>query len=139
MSEYGVISKITDIEKVFDFLDDGRKGGSDASQIIHFAVAAKDTKKIQCRHFTFTVYKKGTCHITFSNLEVLHKFNLFAAQNKKWLPPVYGKKRYKDMTEDERRVIDSFEGVESYENVMNHADYYLSVDAEKPLLIRGAQ
>lgn len=117
--------KLRDIEKVFNFLDGGVVEGMDVMEVIKAARAEGKTKNIQCKHFLITFYKKGTAHITFTNLDVLHRFNLFAAQGKNWLPPCYGKKRYNDMTAEEKATIDSFEGKESYENVLRRRDYFL--------------
>lgn len=119
---YEVESKIADIEKVFDFLDGGIHEGESAINAIRNAYS---TRNIQCKYFKVTFYKKGTCHIVFTDEAVLHKFILFAARGKNWLPPCYGKKQYADMTKAEKAVIDSFEGEESYNNVMEHSDYYL--------------
>jgi hypothetical protein len=71
-----------------------------------------------------TFYKKGTCHIEFTNLDLLAKFNLFASQRKGWLPPSYGKKTYNDMTREEKAVVDDFEGQQEYNKVMQNKDYY---------------
>lgn len=135
LDEYSVTSKIADIEKVFDFLDGGRSIGVDSETQLRMAARAGITRNIQCKYFTVTFYKKGTCHVVFTNLDVLHKFNLFAAKDKNWLPPCYGKKRYKDMTPEEKAVIDSFEGEKSYAQVMQRADYFLQTS--QPMMLLG--
>ena len=135
---YEVQRKISDIEKVFDFLDGGVSIGVDSTTALKNAAAADVSRNIQCRFFKLTFYKKGTCHITFTNLDVLHKFNLFAARNKNWLPPCYGKKFYKDMTPEEKAVIDSFEGEKSYEQVLQRRDYFLQT-AQTMMLMGGAE
>src|SRR5699024_2734056 len=71
-------------------------------------------QNIQLRYFNATFYKKGTCHIEFTNEDVLKSFNLFASQKKSWLPPSYGKKSYRDMSAADKKVVDSFEGEASY-------------------------
>ena len=68
------------------------------------------TQKIQLHYFTATFYKTGTCHLEFTNTDVLKSFNLYAGQRKRWLPPTYGKKSYHDMAAADRRVVDSYEG-----------------------------
>ncbi|GED72545.1 hypothetical protein BRE01_62470 [Brevibacillus reuszeri] len=68
---------------------------------------------------------KGTCHIEFKNMELLHKFNLYGSQKRNWLPPTYGKVKYKDMTKEDREVIDQFEGEQSYNKVLNNQSYYI--------------
>ena len=66
---------------------------------------------------------------------MLEKFNLFASQKKGWLPPNYGRKRYRDMSEEEKAVVDSFQGREKYEEVMARADYYLNAGANQMLML----
>lgn len=51
--------------------------------------------------------------------------NIFAAQQRGWLPPSYGKTSYKDMDDESRAVIDSFQGEEAYGEVMRQPDKYL--------------
>ena len=80
------------------------------------------------------IYKKGTAHLVFKDLDLLEKFNLFACQKKGWLPPTYGKKRYKDMSAEEKAVVDSFQGKAKYEEIMARADYYLNAGANQMML-----
>lgn len=86
---------------------------------------ANQTKKIPLQYFTVTFYKKGTCHIEFTNLELLKKLNIYGSQKKGWLPPSYGKKIYEEMSKEEQEVIDVFEGKNSYKKVMERSSYYL--------------
>lgn len=105
---------------------------------LRWARALEISRKIHCTYFDVTFYKKGTCHIEFTDLDALEKFNLFAAKNKNWLPPCYGKKAYQDMTKEEQAVVDSFQGKERYAYVMQHADYFLASASETlPLLTAG--
>lgn len=123
---YGnVFDKLTDIEKVFNYLDNCLTEEIDIKEALKFAEHYEDTKKIELKYFYVTFYKKGTCHLEFKNLELLHKFNVFGSQRKNWLPPCYGKAQYKDMTEEEKTVINEFEGKESYNKVMFNKDYYI--------------
>lgn len=117
--------KIADIEKVFDFLS-GEASGYFSDNSLKRAEKEGQTKKIPLKYFNVTFYKKGTMHIEFTDMDVLQKFNLFAARDKNWLPPVYGKKRYQDMTQEEKKVIDSFEGEDSYNHVLERREYFLS-------------
>ena len=114
---YTIVEPILDIEKVFDYLNGTPQRKSDLLHILEKAEKEKQSKKIECHYFTLTFYKKGTCHIVFKDLELLKKFNIFGSQKKGWLPPCYGKKKYSDMTIEEKKVIDEFEGAETYQNV----------------------
>ena len=52
-----------------------------------------------------------------------------------WLPPSYGRKKYEDMDEKERAVIDDFQGKEDYEKVMqNPSNYVIEASQLRPLL-----
>ena len=128
--DYRVIDKLSDIEKVFDYLDGGRSDHVSLKKALQDAETAGISRNIQLKYFTVSLFKKGTCHIQFTNLELLKKFNLFGSQRKGWLPPSYGKVKYEDMGQDERAVIDDFEGKDEYNKVCRNKDYYLykSVD-----------
>jgi len=107
----------------------------DVAEIVQEVKKTGNARNVQFKYFKATFYKKGTCHITFTNPDVLAKFNLFAAQNKNWLPPSFGKKHYKQMDDEERAVVDSFTGGEKeYEQMLARSDYYFA-DAQKPFLL----
>ena len=112
--------KIANIEKTLHFLD--TNGTAYNGDYLRAALkAAEDsgqTTKIKLHYFNATFYKKGTCHIEFTNADVLKSFNIFASQKKGWLPPSYGKKAYHDMSAADRAVVDSFEGETSYNDTM---------------------
>lgn len=124
-ANYEIIEKLTDIEKALDYLSGSSGNERGIRETLHEAEKIGQTKKIPLKYFTVTFYKKGTCHIEFTDLELLKKLNIFGSQQKGWLPPAYGKKSYSDMDEEEKKVIDEFEGVESYMETMTNSDYYL--------------
>ena len=121
---YKVFEKLNDIEKVFNYLS-GVPDERSLGIILQNAKDVQQTKNIDCKYFTVNFYKKGTCHITFKDEELLKKFNIFGSQKKGWLPPCYGKKPYEDMTEEEKRVIDEFDGKERYVEVFSNSNKYL--------------
>lgn len=124
-TRYDVKSKLQDIEKCFNYLDGGLTEAIDLEKALQAAEDEQETKNIQLKYFSVTFYKKGTCHITFKNEELLKKFNIFGSQHKGWLPPAYGKKKYQDMTQEEKAVVNDFEGEQEYNKVMLNKDYYL--------------
>ncbi len=128
---YSVYRRFADIEKVFDFLDSGRTNWTGSlDNALRLAEATGNTRNIDTKYFTATFYKKGTAHLVFKDMELLEKFNLFAGQKKGWLPPSYGKKQYADMSKEEQHVVDSFQGRERYEHVMDHKDYFLTENSQ---------
>lgn len=124
-TDYKVLDKLTDIEKCFNYLDGGLTEALDLQEQLKFAEGCGETKKIPLKYFKVTFYKKGTCHIEFNNLELLKKFNIFGSQHKGWLPPSYGKKTYKDMTQEEKAVVNEFEGQEEYKKTLANKNYYI--------------
>lgn len=124
-SDYKVTEKLKDMEKCFNYLDGGLTDAVNLEESLKFAEEYGETKDIQLKYFSITFYKKGTCHITFNNDELLKKFNIFGSQHKGWLPPHYGKTAYKDMTPEEKTVVNEFEGEEEYSKVLNNTNYYL--------------
>lgn len=124
-TDCNVVSKLQDMEKCFNYLDGGLTEAVDLEESLKFAEEYGETKNIQLKYFTVTFYKKGTCHITFNNEELLKKFNIFGSQHKGWLPPSYGKKSYKEMTPEEKAVVNEFEGEKEYNKVISNKGYYL--------------
>lgn len=118
-SHHSVVERIADIEKSLAYLDGQTKVSMDEiQQILKEAEMAGQTKNIQFRYFSLTFYKKGTCHLRFHDMNILKRFNVFAARGKGWLPPSYGKSAYSEMNEDERAVVDAFEGKAAYNETM---------------------
>jgi hypothetical protein len=129
-TDYKVIDKLTDIEKVFNYLDNGQTEEIDITETLKMVEHYGETKKIELKYFYITFYKKGTCHIEFKDMDILQKFNLFGSQKLNWLPPSYGKVKYNDMTNEEKEVINQFEGEQSYNKVMTNKSYYIMDTSE---------
>ena len=135
-TNHDTVRKLQDIEKCFNYLDGGLTEAVDLEESLKFAEEYGETKDIQLKYFTVTFYKKGTCHITFDNEELLKKFNIFGSQHKGWLPPSYGKKTYKDMTAEEKAVVNEFDGEKEYNKIISNSKYYL-FDAVNLDLLEG--
>jgi hypothetical protein len=132
--DYQVKNKLADIEKVFDYLDGARTDHIDLETELKRAGSVGQTSKIPLKYFKITFYKKGTAHIEFTNPDLLKKFNLFGSQRKGWLPPSYGKATYEDMTQEEKTVVDEFEGAAEYRKVLAQKDYFICKSIELPML-----
>ncbi len=117
---------LEDIERILNFLDGGMTQEIDFWHSLENCFNQGITKNIQLKYFKATFYKKGTIHLVFTCPELIERFNIYAAQNKSWLPPSYGKKQYKDLTESEKSVIDSFQGEKAYTKIIENASYYLA-------------
>jgi hypothetical protein len=124
---------LADVEKVFNYLDGNMTCPVDIDAALNEAARSGSTKNIQLKFFDVTFYKKGTMHLKFRDQILLDRFNIYCSQNKNWLPPAYGRKKYAEMSEDERVVIDAFNGngekgsaQERYDSIVTHAGYYLA-------------
>lgn len=126
---------LEDIEKILNFLDGGMTLEVDLWRMLETCFNQGITKNIQLKYFKATFYKKGTVHLVFTCPELIERFNIYAAQNKKWLPPTYGKKAYSDMNREEKEVIDSFQGEEAYGEIMKKSSYYLAPVTGNTLLM----
>jgi len=134
-SARGAYDAIMDIEKVFRYLDGRSLMQVDLHSILRCAEAEGRTKNIECDYFSLTFYKKGTVHIKFTDQEIIDRFNIYAAQNRNWLPPYYGKESYEEMPEEARAVIDDFQGKDAYAKVMANKDFYLAEIGTSPMAL----
>ena len=123
---YDARKALEDIERILNFLDGHMTADVDSWSALESNFKNGITKNIEMKYFKATFYKKGTVHLTFTCPELIDRFNIYAAQNKNWLPPSYGKKSYKDMTADEKKVVDSFQGEKAYNEIMAKSGYYLA-------------
>lgn len=135
LSEYEVKKFLDDIQKVLDFLDRGQTDwGSNLSLEIAIANSHRSGfRKVETHYFYATFYKKGTVHVSFKPemMHVIDRLNIFAAMEKTWLPPYYGKVRYEEMDEEGKSVINSFHGdvrnpQEEYAKVVKNPENYLT-------------
>lgn len=117
--------KLADIEKVLNYLDNGETDGVNMRSFLFGAKEDGKTRNIRLKYFTVTFYKKGTCHLTFTNERLLKKLNIFGSQRKGWLPKGYARRKYEEMSAEEQSVIESFEGRESYNASVMESAYYL--------------
>lgn len=121
-----VTKQINDIVKSLKYLD----GNSEPFSCNDIIDKIKDDpakhKNIELPYINITFYKKGTCHIVFTDEKLLKRFNIFGSQKKGWLPPSYGKASYQEMNQEDKNIVDEFQGKEDYENTLLEKDYYLS-------------
>ena len=140
---YGVnmqyaLQKIADIEKTLNYLDCGETQDVGDQASLREYLYNHETYNIPLKYFTVTFYKKGTCHITFTNERLLKKLNIFGSQRKGWLPKGYARKRYEELNAEEQAVIDSFEGREAYNDTVMESQYYLfDAGRSMPMLTSG--
>lgn len=139
-SDRSVYKKLDDLEKCLAFLQIGESEyiyDIDLNNQLKVYQEQQVTRKMQFRYFDVDVFKKGTMHIKFRDMELLKRFNIYGCQRKGWLPPSYGKKSYKDMNAEEKQVIDEYEGQQEYEKVYNNRENYILDVGQRMLLTDG--
>lgn len=145
---YEAYDLLADLEKALDYLtaSPGDEGNF-LERRLNQAERDGVTRNINLRYFKVTFYKKGTCHITFHEQEVVDKLNIFCARHKNWLPPCYGRKAYADMDAEEKAVVDGLHGdgsegsgAKMYAKVLAKPEYYLAEpsDGQDALPLLGA-
>lgn len=139
---YAAYEKLADIEKALNYLDGNMSAEVDLYSVLERANQRGQTRNIPCKFFDVTFFKKGTMHIKWTNLELLDRFNIYCGKEKNWLPPSYGKKKYRDMDPDEQAVVDSFHGdntpgsgEQAYAQIIARSDYYLAPATQAQLAL----
>lgn len=131
---------LSDLEKSLDYLGGEGPDGYDLNARLEWAKQSGQTRNIQLKYFAIDIFKKGTTHIKFypETMPLVERLNIYASQKKGWLPPRYGKARYKDMNDMEQMVVDSFHGNDTkgsgekaYAEVMANAAFYLAEPTQK--------
>lgn len=105
-------STLSDFDKVANYFD-GMDSYLSLTQAIEKAFAEGECSG-QSTYFKFKCHKKGTIHLEFLDMDVLRRFNVVACRGKGWLPGDYGSKAYAQLSLDEKAIVDSFEGKDSY-------------------------
>lgn len=140
-SGYKMYDALDELEKVFTYLDGGATEGKTLSEVREENCYKKsyDGDSIEFKYFRVEPKKKGTLHVWFKDLELLKKFNIFGANKKGWLPDGYGKKAYKDMTKEEKAVIDDFQGEKDYNEVIRNNNYYMHLSTTTMLQLTAEE
>lgn len=136
---YSISEKFTDMEKAFNYLAGCPGADIHLERILQVAENNQQTKNIPCKYFDLTFYKKGTVHITFKDMDLLKKLNIFGCKGKNMLPPRYGKVPYEDMTAEEKAVVNEFNGgAEEYMKVYLQRDKFIVQNPMDLLLLPEA-
>ena len=136
---YRVRETLSDIEKAMNYLDSGRTEHFEMACVLERAAKTGLTKNINTKFFWVTCYKKGTCHLTFKDMDLLKKFNIYCGKKKNWLPGDYGQKPYSHLSKEEMDIVESFEGVDSYMDTHLNKDFYLQGTGDMLMLGAGSK
>ena len=136
---FRIRDELADIEKAMNYLDCGRTEAYGMAEILRTAKEQGTHRAVDTKFFKIDIFKKGTCHLTFKDMELLKKFNLYCGKKLNWLPDDYGYKPYESLDAEERAVADSFEGRESYEDTYHNQQFYLPTSSNLLMLTEGEQ
>lgn len=140
---------ISDLEKAFSYLNGEKDNDFDLRSRLKVAAETGETRNIRCKYFSVDLFKKGTMHIKYypESMRLVERLNIYASRKKGWLPPNYGRAKYRDMEAEAKAVVDSFHGdgsdgsgVKAYEAVLAAADFYLAEPVQKmPALVSPSE
>lgn len=124
---------LTEVEKVFTYLDGGKKDGKTVEQLWNWSQGFT-TDRLEFKYFDVELKKKGTVHIYWKDYNLVKKLTIIGCKAHNALPNDYGTKQYESMTEEEKTVVDSFEGEKEYtEDTTTNANFYLETSGVKLL------
>ncbi len=134
---------ISDLEKSFDYLGGKRPEGYNLDARLSWAENGS-LRNVELAYFKVDFFKKGTIHLKFhpETMPLIERLNIYAARNRNWLPPSYGKTTYASMDAQEQAVVDSFHGdgtegsgQKAYAKVLARRDFYLSEPVQQMQLL----
>lgn len=110
---------LRDFDLVMNYFDGGNPDyvsiGDALKEAFHFGI----NRKIDSTYFVISVFKKGTIHLTFKDMDILRRFNVVACKEKNWLPDDYNEAPFEEMSPESQDVVNSFEGEKSYKKNFN--------------------
>ena len=120
---------LTEVEKVFVYLDASRTEGDSVEQIILNKYGYGSSKSyagedLEFKYFDVEVKKKGTIHIKWKCDELIKKLTIIGCKAHGTLPNDYGTKKYKDLDKEHKDVVDSFESEKEYGDTVDNVKFY---------------
>lgn len=106
--DYTIKDRLDDIDKIMNYFDD-RKEYVSIVDAIQQAINIGQTKEIISTYFLITIFKKGTIYLIFNDEKILRRFNICACKGRNWLPEDYAKKDYTEMSNQEKKIVETFE------------------------------
>lgn len=110
---YSIPDELNDLNIIFNNIS-GDNYNINTKEIIKSI--ENNEKNIDVGHFLLDVYKKGTIHVKFKNMEHVKIFNILAGKGHLWIPESMFNKGYDDMTKEEQDIVKVFYTPEEYDN-----------------------
>ncbi|WP_203249999.1 DUF4942 domain-containing protein [Cysteiniphilum marinum] len=112
-------SFLDDLEKVMTYFQP-RNEYEAAKEICKYAVYSGQNRKIDTEYFYISIFKKGTIHIEFKDMELLRRFNIEACKLKNFLPMEYANTAYNELDEESKQIVNAFESQKDYKPISNN-------------------
>ncbi len=127
IDKYKSYQFLSDIERVFNYLDGKATLGVDLQSSLESCINRGVTKNIPCKYFDVTFYKKGTAHLVWNEdgKRIVDTLNIHIGKMRSWLPFDYGKKAYHSMSDEEKALVNEFQGKDEYNKVYCNNSLYL--------------
>ena len=111
---------LEDLEKVMRYFKPSAYQDIAINDICQREVKAGNNRKIETEYFYISIFKKGTIHVYFKDLDLLRRFNIEACKLKQFLPMDYADKPYSDLDAESQSVVDKFETKKQYKLIANN-------------------
>ena len=116
----GQESFLNDLEKVMRYFSPSFKEKGDIVDVCTAAICCGKNRKIDTEYFYISVFKKGTVHIEFKDMELLRRFNIEACKLKNFLPLDYAEQSYDQLDEENKNLVNEFESKKDYQPITNN-------------------
>jgi hypothetical protein len=91
--------------------------GIQSAVAVNDALRSGQNKKIDTKYFFISIFKKGTMHIEFKDMDLLRRFNIEACRGKGFLPHDYSTKPFSDLSKEEVDLVHEFESKKDYKQM----------------------
>lgn len=120
LSTYRVEQKLMEIERCLNYISSGRTDSNlSIRDVIDEVEETEITKNVEFKYFYVDFYKKGTAHLKWKDKEVIRLLNIYGGKKENGLPPYYGDLSYDDLSEEDKEIVNEFEGKKEYINRFN--------------------
>lgn len=116
---------LSDLEKTLNYLDGNLTAEVDLELRLTVAQQAGTTRNINCKYFSVTFFKKGTCHIKFHDRRIVDALNIYVGKCRNYIPPYYGKVNYNDLSNEDKVLVDEFQGKDVYTEIFTNQSAYM--------------
>ena len=116
---YCMCGFLEDVEKVMRYFKPSQNDGITIADICKIELELGRNRKIETEYFYVSIFKKGTVHLEFRDLELLRRFNIEACKQKAFLPMDYAETDFADLTPEAQDIVRHFEGKQNYTPVKN--------------------